>query len=136
MSTLSYILRKDLMYDKLYSMRKGLTRPPRRSVEHYRQAKILRGYLVDSAGRRGNYVNVQFGYSPRQLTEHIEAQWRPGMSWSNYGRGGWVIDHIRPLSSFDLTTPEQIVQCFALDNLQPLWERENRAKWYAMCDNA
>jgi len=31
-----------------------------------------------------------------------------------------------PVSSFRL--PEQLVECFALENLQPLWAKDNLAK--------
>ena len=44
------------------------------------------------------------------------------MSWDNYGV--WEIDHIIPISAFDLfNTPPNIIN--ALDNLQPLWKIEN-----------
>ncbi len=62
------------------------------------------------------------------LRKHIEAQWKEGMSWDNYGRGGWSLDHIFPCSAFDLTKPEHQFQCFNWTNLQPLWEKENISK--------
>lgn len=40
----------------------------------------------------------------------------------------YQIDHIRPLSSFDLTDPEQIKQAFAPENLQWLTAEENLRK--------
>lgn len=60
--------------------------------------------------------------------EHIEKQFRDGMTWQNYGAGGWHIDHIRPCASFDLTDTEQAAKCFHYTNLQPLWAYENRSK--------
>lgn len=66
------------------------------------------------------------------LVRWIEGQFKPGMSWSNYGQYGWHIDHIRPCVSFDLTDLEQQKICFHYTNLQPLWWRENlskHAKW-------
>ena len=50
------------------------------------------------------------------------------MTWKNYGRNGWHIDHILPCSSFDLTDPEQRRKCFHYTNLQPLWEIDNIRK--------
>jgi hypothetical protein len=50
------------------------------------------------------------------------------MSWENYGRKGWHIDHIRPLSSFDLTDAEQRRIAFHHTNLQPLWASDNWGK--------
>ena len=50
------------------------------------------------------------------------------MSWNNYGRGGWQVDHIRPISSFDFNNENWIKECFSLSNLQPLFESENSSK--------
>jgi len=50
------------------------------------------------------------------------------MAWNNYGVWGWHIDHIRPISSFDLLDPEQQRAAFSYKNLQPLWASENLAK--------
>jgi len=63
-----------------------------------------------------------------ELRKHLEKLWSPGMNWDNWGRNGWHIDHIRPISSFDLSDPEQQKKCFHHSNLQPLWAEENRKK--------
>lgn len=62
------------------------------------------------------------------VRKHIESLWKPGMTWSNWTRDGWHVDHIKPCASFDLTDPEQQKQCFNYTNLQPLWWRENLSK--------
>ncbi|AUR89805.1 coil containing protein [Vibrio phage 1.133.O._10N.222.51.E4] len=66
------------------------------------------------------------GYTREQLREHIELQFKEGMSWDN--RSEWHIDHIKPVSVFikeGITDPSIIN---ALDNLQPLWAHENQSK--------
>jgi len=70
------------------------------------------------------------GYTVAKLMAHLEKLFRPGMCWENYGRGGWHIDHIIPRAAFNYQTPQDIdfKRCWALSNLQPLWERENIAK--------
>tara|TARA_R100001163_G_scaffold42664_1_gene32235 strand:+ start:79 stop:777 length:699 start_codon:yes stop_codon:yes gene_type:complete len=68
------------------------------------------------------------GCTPNELKDHIESQFKDGMTFDNYGRGGWVIDHIKPIVSFDLSDPEQQRECFHYTNLQPLWEKENLTK--------
>jgi len=57
--------------------------------------------------------------------EYIASQFTNGMTWENYGRKGWNMDHIKPCASFDLTDIEQQKECFHYSNLQPLWETEN-----------
>lgn len=57
---------------------------------------------------------------------HLEGLFTDGMSWEN--QGAWEIDHIRPVSSFDLTDEEEQRAAFHYTNTQPLWAEENRAK--------
>jgi len=68
------------------------------------------------------------GCTVAQLRQHLEAQFTDGMSWENYGKHGWHVDHIRPCASFDLVDPEQQRQCFHYSNLQPLWAMDNMRK--------
>ncbi len=64
------------------------------------------------------------GYSALELKQHIESLFTEGMSWDN--RSEWHIDHIRPISSFQIDTPPNVIN--ALSNLQPLWVEENLIK--------
>jgi len=52
------------------------------------------------------------------------------MSWSNLGAGAgtWQIDHINPVSNYDLTTPEGQRAAFHYSNTQPLWYEEHLKK--------
>lgn len=61
------------------------------------------------------------------LRGHIEAHFKEGMTWENRG-SAWHIDHIRPLSSFDLESEEQQRAACHYSNLQPLWAEENFEK--------
>jgi hypothetical protein len=63
-----------------------------------------------------------------ELMQRLEAKFLPGMSWENYGQNGWHVDHIIPLSSFDLTDKEQARRAFHYSNLQPLWAEDNLSK--------
>lgn len=68
------------------------------------------------------------GCSIEDLKQHLESQFTEGMSWENYGKNGWHIDHIKPCASFDLTDLEQQRICFHYTNLQPLWAKDNLEK--------
>lgn len=83
--------------------------------------RVLKSTGGRAAGRRS-----QLGYNAEKLRARIESQFRPGMSWSNYGE--WHIDHRKPISAFlaqGVTDPAVIN---ALCNLRPLWALENMSK--------
>jgi hypothetical protein len=66
------------------------------------------------------------GCTPEFLKQHIEKQFKPGMSWDK--RHLFHIDHIKPCASFDLSKPEEQAKCFHYTNLQPLWAKDNLSK--------
>lgn len=69
-----------------------------------------------------------FGCTVRELRDYIESKFQSGMTWDNWGRKGWHIDHIRPCSTFNLIDPLDQRRCFHYTNLQPLWEPDNIRK--------
>ncbi len=81
-------------------------------------------------GKSGRKWEVLVGYTSRQLIAHLESQFQLGMTWGNYGKFGWHVDHIRPISSFSFISPEEsaFLECWALSNLRPLWWDENIRK--------
>ena len=62
------------------------------------------------------------------IREHLESQFTEGMSWNNYGQRGWHIDHIKPISTFNISDPVQLKQCFHYTNLRPLWWKDNLSR--------
>lgn len=68
------------------------------------------------------------GCSIHKFKTYIESQFKPGMSWENYGRLGWHIDHIIPLSKLNLKDRTEFKKAVHYSNLQPLWWYENLAK--------
>ncbi len=66
----------------------------------------------------------------QEIMEHLEKNFLPGMSWKNHGRGGWHIDHIIPVTFFKFTNTNDVEfkYLWSIDNLQPLWEKDNEEK--------
>jgi len=91
-------------------------------ISRNRMNKVLKGNLKCS-----KTVSL-LGCTIDDLRAHLEEQFKEGMTWDNYGRYGWHIDHIIPCDAFDLSDPEQQKKCFHYTNLQPLWAKENLSK--------
>ena len=72
------------------------------------------------------------GYNVQDLISHLERQFDKNMSWSNFGRGlgKWNIDHIVPVSSFNIKEvgDAEFLACWSLANLRPCWAIENFRK--------
>lgn len=79
-------------------------------------------------GHKSGSAVRDLGCTIFELIVHLEAQFTESMSWDNHGFYGWHIDHIIPLSSFDLTDREQLLQACHFTNLQPLWAVDNGRK--------
>lgn len=97
----------------------------------YKIPRCLRGRLLSALKvggvRKAENTLALLGCSTPQLLNHLESQFKPGMTWENHGPV-WHIDHIKPCAKFDLTDPEQQKACFHWTNLQPLFAEENLRK--------
>lgn len=108
------------------SRKKFISKPEQRARKA--QAKRIKDVL--------NYKNLDkckttlkyIGCNAKELKEYLESQFLEGMNWDNYGFYGWHIDHIKPISSFNLEDEEQMKECFHYTNLQPLWAEDNLKK--------
>jgi hypothetical protein len=61
---------------------------------------------------------------------YLEKQFQSGMTWDNYGFGinKWTIDHIKPLSQYNLSNIEEFKQATHYTNLKPMWYLDNIKK--------
>lgn len=109
---------------------KGFLNTSERAVTS-RMVSAMRG-RINQIIRRGNIkagTSMKLlGCSREEFQSHIEKQFLPGMTWENYGREGWTIDHIIPCAQFDLSIPDSQKVCFHYTNLQPLWHIDNIKK--------
>jgi hypothetical protein len=113
-------------YKSAWNRQKKLTDPQFAAITMMRKLVARTCERIKVGRREIGRTAEALGYNTEEFRRHIEAQFRDGMSWANHGE--WHIDHVRPLSSFDLTNPEQRKAANALSNLQPLWAAENMAK--------
>lgn len=89
----------------------------------------IRGSLKKGE-KQGRSTFEILGYTRDALMAHLERQFLPGMTWENYGKIGWEIDHIIPRSAFNYQITDDIdfKRCWALENLRPLWGPDNWSK--------
>lgn len=74
--------------------------------------------------KKGSSILDILPYDFNQLKNHLESQFTIEMNWDNYGIF-WEIDHIIPSSWF---FGSDIIECWNLNNLQPLECNLNRSK--------
>lgn len=83
---------------------------------------------------RGNFRKgvalSSLGCTILEVKRYLKKQFKNGMTWENWSRTGWHIDHIIPLSAFDLTDKKQLHKALHYTNLQPLWAKDNWKKGF------
>jgi hypothetical protein len=80
-----------------------------------------------SKNQNTKYLDI-LGYSKEELKTHLEKQFTKDMTWKAFRNGDIHIDHIKPQSLFNLKDINDVKECWSLNNLQPLWAKDNIAK--------
>jgi hypothetical protein len=90
----------------------------------------LRRFVRGQKLKLDNYNNEILRYiflSRTDFREYIEHQFLEGMNWENYCIE-WEIDHIVPVSLFDMEEIEDLKICWHYLNLMPMWRKDNVEK--------
>lgn len=97
---------------------------------HYGLWASLKDKHLDKAKRTFDILP----YTVEEFKNHLELLFKEGMTWDNYGE--WHVDHKKPICSFNFKSIEDIefLECWSLDNLQPLWGIENAEKGCKILD--
>lgn len=118
--------------DKIIEQKRVYNNEKRANDVTYRLKSNLRSRLSVALKRQNKSGSAvkDLGCSAEFLKNYIESKFVEGMSWENYGRGHgkWNIDHIQPLSNFDLSNQSQVSAVCHYTNLQPLWFEDNLKK--------
>jgi hypothetical protein len=90
----------------------------------YRMQQSMRSALCAAlSGRRKAQPTMDIiGCTVEELFEHLEScpSWESWMTRENYGKNGWDVDHIIPISKWSKNCPLQFALCWDKSNLQPL----------------
>ena len=112
-------------YSKEYNAKRKQNPKHRLSARMY---SAVRRTLKENNIEKSTTEIINGLYTKQELFEHIESLFTDGRSWERFDE--IHIDHIRPVASFNYTTTdcEDFKKCWALENLQPLWAKDNCRK--------
>ena len=107
--------------------RKNYKKERRDNDEIFRLADNLRSRLrhamLRQVAKKNDKTENLLGISYSEFKDYIEFLMTSGMTWKNI-----ELDHIQPLSSFDLTDSEQLKEATHFTNIQPLLKKETSLK--------
>lgn len=125
-----YLEQKRSYNAKAKSVRQRYARQRWNTDISYRLKRALCRHLRDAIKGESKSKKVEplLGCPIESFRMYLESKFEPGMSWENYGKKGWEIDHIMPMAIFSLDKPEHQRRAFHFSNMQPMWSSKNRAK--------
>lgn len=89
-----------------------------------RLREFVRKLKIPKVQRTNKYLGCDYKF----FRDYIESKFTGGMNWEGLLRGEIHIDHIRPISSFNLLEEKELKRAFHYTNCQPLWARDNLRK--------
>lgn len=97
---------------------------PSFKIAHNVRTRLLR---VLKGKRKYAKTMELLGCTSQELKEHLEKQFSPEMNWDNHGKY-WHIDHVKPISWFNLTIEREMREACHYTNLKPMVASENMSK--------
>ena len=112
---------------------KDCFRNPKEQLNKCMSSGIYRS--LNGSKKRRHWEDL-VGFTVYELKKHLEGLFEDGMSWRNHGKNGWEIDHIIPITAFSFANVRDFhfKNCWSLENLQPLWGKDNAAKCNKIVD--
>jgi len=109
-----------------YERNRKANDPTYKLISNFRTA-IYQVLKENNVEKNKHYFDI-LKYTPEELISHLEKQFTDSMTWENYGE--WHVDHRMPISSFvfESVDDDSFMKCWSLDNLQPMWGKENITK--------
>jgi hypothetical protein len=103
---------------------------PKNRIHKMVSSNVYHSLKKIGISKNNQKVFTMVNFSLQELMDHLEFLFQPGMTWDNYGKYGWEVDHIIPRSFFEFTEIDSLgfKVCWSLENLQPLWMVDNIKK--------
>ena len=107
-------IKRDIPLTSIQKTRLIMRRNIKRVIDHIKGNREM---------RTEDYIGCSFNDAMIRL----ESQFKNGMKWDNHGTK-WTIDHVVPLSAFDLTNPNDRRMANHISNLRPMLRLDNIRK--------
>jgi hypothetical protein len=109
-----------------YERNRKSSDPLYKLISNFRTA-IYQVLKESNVEKNKHYFDI-LQYTPESLINHLESQFDENMNWENYGE--WHVDHKLPITSFNIQEMGDVefMNCWSLDNLQPMWGTDNIRK--------
>ena len=107
-------IKRDIPLTSIQKTRLIMRRNIKRVIDHIKGNRDM---------RTEDYIGCSFNDAMIRL----ESQFKNGMKWDNHGTK-WTIDHVVPLSAFDLTNPNDRRMANHISNLRPMLRLDNIRK--------
>lgn len=88
----------------------------------------MRRAVKNASTRKHSGTMELLGCTGAECVDYLVTNFTDGMTLLGLMTGKIEIDHVIPVSSFNLLDPEEQKRCFHYTNLQPLWKHDNRRK--------
>jgi hypothetical protein len=117
--------------EKIKKYKKSYRKEKYKNEPIYRLNELLRHRIRDAIKSqsviKSNRTIKLLGCNIEFYKDYLEKQFDSEMTWKNQGTY-WVIDHIVPISSFDLTQESDQLLAFNWSNTRPLEKNKNLEK--------
>lgn len=130
-SLMTFNIRRRSLEEQTKANMANVPQSKRLSVLIGRNLRSRLSIAITNGQKTGSAVK-DLGCSIDELRFKFESKFYPdpqsgkSMTWGNYGE--WHIDHIKPLSKYNLGNPEELKKAVHYSNLQPLWAKDNWEK--------
>ena len=108
-------------------IRKERIKERRKTDLNFKLSEILRSKVHKILKNHKTSYSKYLGCDLDWLKLWLEFRFDNNMNWKNFG-SNWHIDHILPISKFNLKNENELKICFHWTNLQPLPALENQQK--------
>ena len=94
------------------------------SDEQFKISRLLKSQILSKIHKLKS-TEEYTGTDIESVACWFQYNFTPEMTWDNHGTE-WDIDHVIPVTRWDLSNPEQVDLCFNWKNLSPLNSKYNR----------